>query len=255
MSNQLINLKTISPQIPRSLDYRLTNYRRDRRLRLMQAMATVSLTGCSVTAELCELMENDLGLMPGNHSVRNAFTKDLPETGLAITETYRFIGPSKLSLTRLTDIGHKVCAEIGLKTIDSEWDQMIRGHNGLQFPRHTLGVLAFAYQARRRGRKVTLLPYTGTPVEPDLLVSQEDDEPIYVEFETRARSRGEKWYKNRLWNTYVAIATFTASIRRALVQECKEIPVRGQATDLQTLVQQEKLGLPGNLWQEKWGRW
>jgi hypothetical protein len=255
MNNQPINLKLISYQAPHSLDHVLINYRRDRRQRLLQAMTTVAGSGCSVTAELCELMENNLGLMPGNHSIRNAFTKDLLETGLAITETYRFIGPSKLSLTRLTDIGHKVCAEMGLKTVESEWDQMIRGHNGLQFPRHTLGVLAFAYQARRRGWKVVLLPYTGTPVEPDLLVSRKDDEPIYVEFETKARARGEKWYKNRLWNTYVAVATFTASIRRALVQECKEVPVRGLATDLQTLVQQDKLGVPGSLWQEKWGRW
>jgi hypothetical protein len=255
MNNQSLNLSAVSHQAPHSLDHVLINYRRDRRQRILQALATVALSGCSVTAELCELMENDLGLMPGNHSVRNAVTKDLAATGLAITETHGFIGPSKVGLTRLTPIGQKICAEMGLKTVDSEWDQMIRGHNGLQFPRHTLGVLAFAYQARRRGWKVVLLPYTGTPVEPDLLVSQKDDEPIYVEFETRARSRGEKWYKNRLWNTYVAVATFTAAIRRALVQECKEVPVRGQATDLQTILQQDKLGALGSLWQEKWGRW
>jgi len=255
MTNLPLNLKAIFHQAPRSMDYLLSEFRRDRRQRLLQALATVAMSGCSVTAELCELMENDLGLMPGNHSVRNTLTKDLSATGLAITETCRFIGPSKMGLIRLSEVGRKVCAEMGVQTVDSEWDQMIRGHNGLQFPRHTLGVLAFAYQARRRGWKVVLLPYTGTPVEPDLLVSQKDDEPIYVEFETRARSRGEKWYKNRLWNTYVAVATFTVAIRRALVQECKEVPVRGQATDLQTLAQQERLGALGNLWQEKWGRW
>lgn len=255
MNNQPLNLKTTALHAPRSLDYLLMKYRRDRRQRILQALATVSLTGRSVTAELCELMENDLGLMPGNHSIRNAFVKDLVETGLAVTETYRFIGPSKLGLTRLTARGQRVCAEMGIDTVDSEWDQMIRGHNGLQFPRHTLGVLALAYHARRRGWKVVLLPYTGTPVEPDLLISQKDDDPIYVEFETKARSRGEKWYKARVWNTYVAVAAFTAAIRKQVVQECKEVPVRGLATDLQTIIQQEKLGSRGCLWQEKWGRW
>ena len=250
-----INLKNITPQSPRSIDYQLANYRQDRRQRLLQALTTVALTGCSVTAELCELMEKNLGLMPGNHSVRNAFTNDLPEAGLAITEAQHFIGPSKLGLTRLTDIGRKACAEMSLKPVDSEWDQMIRGHSGLQFPRHTLGVLAFTYQARRYGWNVVLLPYTGTPVEPDLLVIQKDDDPIYVEFETRARSRDEKWYKNRRWNTYVAVATFTAAMRKALVLECKEVPVRGFATDLQTLTQREMLESPGTLWLEKWGCW
>ena len=255
MTDIPINLKNISPQSPRSIDYQLANYRQDRRQRLLQALATVALTSYSVTAELCELMEKNLGLMPGNHSVRNAFTKDLPGAGLAITEAQHFIGPSKLGLTRLTDIGRKVCAEMGLKPVDAEWDQMIRGHNGLQFPRHTLGVLALACQARRYGWTVVLLPYTGTPVEPDLLVTEKDNEPIYVEFETRARSRDEKWYKNRRWNTYVAVATFTPAMRKALVLECKEVPVRGFATDLQTLTQQERPGLPDTLWQEKWGRW
>jgi hypothetical protein len=116
-------------------------------------------------------------------------------------------------------------------------------------------VLASAYQARRRGWQVALLPYTGTPVEPDLLLTKGELDPIYVEFETRARGRDAKWYKNRRWNGYVALVTYTASARRSLVQECKEIPVSGLATDLQSLVQPHPSGEVGSLWRETWGHW
>jgi hypothetical protein len=253
MNELPIILENISHRSPASINYILINYRRERRQRLLQALALMALTGFAVVPELCALMETSLRLTPGNHSVRNAFTRDLPATGLVVLETPQFIGPSRLGLVRLTELGRRTCPELGMEVAVSEWEQLILKHNGLQFPRHTLGVLAFAYQARRRGWNVMLLPSTVTPVEPDLQVSLNGNDCAYVEFETRARAHNQKWEKSNRWNKYVAVATFTAAMRRVLVDECQNFPMRGQATDLETLSKDGDA--LGDLWQERWGRW
>lgn len=249
-------LEDVSHYSSRAIDYILVNYRQDRRRRLLQALAVVALTGLPVIPELCTLITDSLGLSPKNHSIRTAFSVDLPASGLAISETPQFIGPSRLGLIRLTDVGRKACADLGLEVTLSEWERLIRDHNGLQFPRHTLGVLAFAYQARRRGWEVQLLPRTGMPVEPDLQVSMNGKDSLYVEFETRARSHKKKWAKISRWTRSVGVATFSSAMRNVLVEECQDFSLRGKAADLETLSQEGKGGRAlGDLWKERWGRW
>jgi hypothetical protein len=199
-------------------------------------------------------MELALGLSPDNRSVQQVFHADLPELGLAIKEAPYFIRSSRLILLRLSDQGSQACQELGWPVIKSEWDRLICSHEGLLYPRHTLGLLAFCWQARQRDWRTELLPQVKASLELDVLVSKGGGN-IYAEFEIRAHEKLEKWKKSYQFQGFIGLCSFTPKTRIGLVQECKCCHVSGFATDLRVLTQSVHHTEIGTLWAEKWGPW
>jgi len=51
--------------------------------------------------------------------------------GLATKKTPYFIRSSRLALFRLSDLGCRACRELGWPVAESEWERLIRSHEGL----------------------------------------------------------------------------------------------------------------------------
>ncbi len=226
--------------------------RRDRRERILQGLYILAATGLSVGQELRAVMEIILGVSPGSLSIQQVFHTDLPALGLVIKETPYFIRSSRLALFRLSELGRQACQKLGWPVVESEWDRLIRSHEGLLYPRHTLGLLAFCWQARLRDWRTELLPQVNASLEPDELVSKGGVE-IYVEFEIRAHEKLEKWKKACRFQGFVALCSFMPKTRISMARECKSDHVSGFATDLQTLTQSTYNSRISSLWCEKWG--
>lgn len=173
---------------------------------------------------------------------------------MMIKETPYFIRSSRLALFRLSDLGRQACLEMGWPEVESEWERLIRSHEGLLYPRHTLGLLAFCQQARLRDWRTELLPQVNASLEPDVLVSKGGVD-IYTEFEIRAHEKLEKWKKVNRFQGFIALCSFTPKTRTGLVRECKFSHVPGFATDLYILTQSVHHTEIGTLWAEKWGPW
>ena len=237
-------------RLPPSLQA-LQAIRRDRRLRILQGLYILAASGLSVGAELRAVMELALGLSPDNRSVQQVFHADLPALGLVVKETPYFIRSSRLALLRLSEQGRKAGRELGWIVVESEWERLIRSHEGLLFPRHTLGLLAFCWQARLRGWRVEILPQVGASLEPDVLISKGRVD-IYVELEIQKHGKLEKWKKVYAFQGFVALCSFVPQARFRLTTECKNVRLSGIATDLQTLVKIIKYQGFGGLWFGKW---
>jgi len=248
-----ISFPPMSASLPPSLQA-LQSIRRDRRERILQGLYLLATTGLSVGQELRAVMEIVLGVSPGSLSIQQVFHADLPAMGLAIKETPYFIRSSRLALFRLSDLGRQACLEMGWPVVESEWERLIRSHEGLLYPRHTLGLLAFCWQARLRDWRTELLPQANATLEPDVLVFKGRVD-IYVEFEIRAHEKLEKWKKVNRFQGFVALCSFTPKTRASLAQECKLSHVPGLATDLQTLIQRVHNPEGGSLWAVKLGQY
>jgi hypothetical protein len=99
-----------------------------------------------------------------------------------------------------------------------------------------VGLLAFAWQARRRGYNPTLLPGRVNSVYPDLCLWYGEPQPLYAEFETRARAKHWKWRRLGRALGQVHVCTFNQVQRRRMVAECLAARVDVRATDLETLL-------------------
>ena len=253
MQSREIVFPPMPAQLPSSL-HALQAIRRDRRQRLLQGLYILAASGLSVGMELRAVMETALGVSPGSLSVQQVFHVDLPALGLVVKETPYFIRSSRLALLRLSEMGRRVCWELGWPVIESEWERLIRSHEGLLFPRHTLGLLAFCWQARLRGWQVELLPWVSASLEPDLLVSKGGVD-IYAEFEVQAHGKLEKWKKVCLFQGFVALCSFMPSTRLSLTAECQNIRLPGIAADMQTHFQSVNSLNFDRLWIDQWGTW
>lgn len=247
-----VSFPPIPASLPASLQA-LQSIRRDRRERILQGLYLLAATGLSVGQELRAVMEIILGVSPGSLSIQQVFHADLPALGLVIKETPYFIRSSRLALFRLSDLGRQACLELGWPLVESEWERLIRSHEGLLYPRHTLGLLAFCWQARLRDWRVELLPKVKESLEPDILVTKGEAD-IYTEFEIRAHEKLEKWRKNYHFQGFVALCSFDLGTRTSLITECKKKKIPGIGTDLHTLTQSPRM-ISYMLWNEKWGKW
>jgi hypothetical protein len=244
------------PPMPASLPHSLQalqSIRRDRRERILQGLYLLAATGLSVCQELRAVMEIILEILPGSLSIQQVFHADLPALGLVVKETPYFIRSSRLALLRLSERGHLACQDMGWPVVESELERLIRSHEGLLYPRHTLGLLAFCWQARLRDWRTELLPQVDASLEPDVLVSKSGVN-IYAEFEIRAHEKLEKWKKVYRFQGFVTLCSFTPKTRTGLVHECKLSGVSGFATDLHMLTQGAYDPVLSSLWAEKWGQ-
>ena len=236
---------------PERLHRGIAGLQRTRQVRTLQGLYLLATSGLALGLELRQALGRQLGMDPEGGSLKRLFRVDLPGLDLAACETLDFINGSRLAVLRLNPEGKALSRALNWPVVENEWERLVRQHAGLRYPQHTVGLLAFCYHARLRDWQVTLLPQVNANVEPDARVTK-GSQSCYVEFEVRPHGKLEKWQKSDAFQGSVAIATFTPSLRAGLVQECRDVRVPGQATDLQTLAQAARRQAPGPLWLEAW---
>ena len=178
------------------------------------------------------------GVGPRSGSTKRVFRK-LITVGLITDESIKIERGEKRGLAlwflRLTDKGRALCEALGWPVIESEWDRLIRLHQGDKLKSHTLAVLYFAFLARARGWQVTVMPDDlagNTP--PDVLIVKGKEQHL-VEVELGTRDLTRKWQNLQSAQGYAAICALDLDGRKRLVNDCKLAGIPGKATDLETL--------------------
>lgn len=253
MITPMIDIPPMPAEFPGLLGRSFSEMRKDHRRRCFQGFYVLATSGLAVGMELRQVLADALGLQPENGSLFRVLMETLPGLGLAVKSTPVYLGHSRLALLRLTDPGRRFAYALGWQPVKNEWDQLIEGHYGLRYPRHTVGLLAFAMHARLRDWQVELLPELHRRLLPDVKVFCPGGGHVYVEFERRSRARQAKWRKLVRAQGFVAIATFSTHQRARLIKEAKLVSPAGVACDLVALVKQQHSGNPGPLWLESWG--
>jgi hypothetical protein len=209
--------------------------------------------GWSLRLEILTVVGRFAKVSPRSGSLKRIFVNGLSANGLvegAVLSMNLSKGQTRLAVLRLTEEGKDLCRMLGWEPIESEWERLIRLHDGDRQEAHTAAVQAFAYHARRRSWRAEVLPSVeGTKSQPDALV-EKDDERIYVEVEL-GEDKPAKWRNLAELQGFVAVCAATADKRVRLVADCKLDGLKGMATDIETLIQ-ESGGIVGRLWDERW---
>jgi len=229
--------------------------RRDRRERLLQGLYVLARTGFSLAMELRMVTEANLFLAPGNRSVQRVFMNDLQESGLVEFQKQALYRSARVMLLRLSPTGQELCHQLNWSPVQSEWDQLIIKHRGEDLTSHTAGLLTFCFHARLRDWQVMLLPEVDPTIEPDARLTKSNFQPLYVEFETAPHDKLEKWKKSYQFQRMVALCTFTPTLCKQMVRECRQARASVVATDLHTLGKLARHSSVGMLWQTSWQNW
>ena len=232
----------------------LTTLRWRRGSMMLYLMATC---GINAHLEMDVFVAKREGLSYRSNSTKKPL-ENLAAAGLVIAETLRMeVGDFRtaLKLARLTDEGRQLCDALGWPVVESDWDRLIRLHQGLQQPRHTLAVLYFALLARVRGWTTEIIPESGGSADPDILVTKGDDRYfVEVELGTRGSEKQTAKWKN-LADTQgrVAICAPNVKTRERLAKDCRLAKLPGVATDLATLVAKKYYEAKDEpLWLKEW---
>ena len=215
----------------------LTDLRWRRGSMLLFLMAS---RGMNAHLELDALIAQREGLSYRSNSTKKPL-ENLAAAGLVIAETLRMETDdfrTALKLTRLTDTGRELCQALDWPVIESDWERLIRLHQGLAQPRHTLAVLYFALLARVRGWATEIVPDVDGSAAPDMRVAK-DELNLYVEVELGSRGdqkQTAKWQHLADLQGRVAICAPNVTVRERLVKDCQLAKISGVATDLATLV-------------------
>jgi len=226
----------------------------DRYRRQCKSLYLLSAYGYGSRLESDYLVGMSEGLASRSGSLRGAID-ELAERGLAVeqaltVETEGF--KTSLTVHRLSKEGRELCGLFGWQVIESEWERLIRMHEGERFPQHTLGVLAFALHARVRGWQAQVLPEVQGHAAPDVRI-EKGEESFYVEVEMGDRRKDDKWRTLAAMQGRVALCAATIAQRQQLATDCRRMKLSGLATDLQSLVQQRlPIEKPEVFWEETW---
>ena len=146
---------------------------------------------------------------------------------------------TNLVVWKLTADGRRLAqALFNAEPIETNWERVVRRHQGDEQIGHTLGLLLFEVYARQRGARVKLLPDVDCPTPPDLVIEYAGQR-MYVEVELSEKENPAKWRNLAALNTgHIAVCAGNAAQRARLVGDCKQLGLSGAATDLQTLVQE-----------------
>lgn len=160
-------------------------------------------------------------------------------------------------IIELTEEGKTYCRAYGWEPIESDWEILKKHHQGEKQLKHSAAVLLFAFHARVRGWKVTLVPKAAGETkpydpdyDPDIRITKANIQ-MMVEVETnKVRKKVEKWLISGSAQRYAAICTLTPARRESLEKEVLQANVRCFSTDFRYL----NLHLinaplnPGDLW-------
>ena len=229
--------------------------------RLAQATVLIATDSHSTYVDLAEQLTPLWRLQSRGGGLHRLLAEYLPRYGLAVSEAIHTVGRrGELGLIRLTCQGKALARALGVEPVaETDWERIIRLHQGEQQAGHAALLLRFDLIMRRRGGRTTLLPKVNDPLfQPDILI--EFDEPpigpqrVYVEVEGKPRRpRPQKWQNQARYQGFVALCAKTPAGRASLVKQCQEAKVAVIATDLETLIKQKNRVEPiGPLWLEHW---
>ena len=225
--------------------------------RVIMALKTLAETGVSTALDLLLLLSKKTSVSPRANSLRNVVYGALADEQVPhrMVENKTIMLPFnavvKLRVLYLTDYGKDLCRALGVEPVESDWEKIVRLHNGEAQSQHAALVLMAAYQARLRGWKAEVMPFDPqeTPwFQPDLKVTDPEGWFYYCEVETRSRDNPDKWARMRQANLIVP----TPTTRHWMVRRLKDMGIPGRATDLRTLAQQARAGDLSRFWLEKW---
>lgn len=205
-----------------------------------QAMVLRILAECgfSIRHEILSYLGTELDIDPTSGSLKDLIEKTLKKNNFvesALLDVNIANSRTRLRVVRLKDDGRKLCEKLGWEPIESDWERLIRLHNGLKQKQHTAAVLTFAYQARLRGWEVQVLPeFEDKRFEPDVLVKC-GGKKVLVEVEL-GLNKTKKWQRLSEEQGYVGICAPTKKRRERLVRECLALKIHGIVTDLETLI-------------------
>lgn len=206
--------------------------------------------------EIDDVQATLAGLSASSGSLRRVLD-NLIEANFLVTEKLVLNSPkSSLKLVRLTADGLRLYKTLfGLDPAETDWERLIRLHEGERFPEHTLAVLIFALHARKRGWGTQVLPQVESiNAVPDLAVRR-GDQTLYVEVELSKKESPTKWRNQADLNSgKVALCAATPEGRKRLVGDCRLAHLLGLATDLETLVKVkfQTIDETTPLWLEEW---
>jgi hypothetical protein len=225
-------------------------FRQTRWERICEILHELASQPAASRYEVLRTIANRHDIRADSRSMR-APVQDLVQLGLVEVQTYRVVWTYSLALLRLTEQGQALCRSFGWQVCESEWERLIRLHDGEHQTRHTAAVLAVSLNARLRGWQTYVVPNTKhTRFYPDLLIKK-GNQRLYVEVELGSRKQ-EKWELHQRIQGFVALCAKTPASRDSLIRECQKLGIGGLATDLYTLVEQRHE--PGSfLWYEEWG--
>jgi len=214
----------------------------------LDALRIMGLCGCAVWREISDaittIFEPPLDRGEIGPGLARRAVNDLVRLGWVEKATPKLYRNMTLTLVRLTDTGWKAADEV-LMVEDwpilhperSEWDMVQQDHRG-GGEAHTVGLLALAWQGRRRGWNVRLCPKQVTwvdrilPCEPDAVVWKLNGGKMtsirFVEFETQARGKIDKWLK---YDQDVPLLVAALTHRRA-ISLAREIDATGGEMDV-----------------------
>lgn len=215
--------------------------------------------GLNVQIEIGKYIGDATGAQYRSGSIRRVF-EALESSGLIVrqTLTMHVTGntPSRLALARLSAEGKRFCQALGWQVVESEWERLIRLHEGDAQEEHTMAVLLFASAARLRGWTVAVLPddVDHHSARPDLAIAK-GEERLYVEVEigTRLHDANAKWRMNADLNGgRVVLVARNVEDRQTLIADCRHIADHGLATDIETLIASKFVESDPPLWAEEW---
>ncbi len=206
--------------------------------------------------EIADVLACISGASPGSGSLRRILD-DLGEKGFVIAEKLALSAPrSALKLLRLSPDGARLFEVLfSQPPLETDWERLIRLHEGERFPEHTLAVLIFALHARKRGWATQVLPPVDeTNAIPDLRIWH-SEQHFYVEVELGQKENPAKWRNQAELNGgKVALCAATPATRQRLTGDCRLDHLSGLATDLETLVKVKYATIHAEtpLWLEEW---
>lgn len=238
-----------SDQPPKELGVK----RRDVWERMQAGLYLMATTGWSVVQELMAGLSERYGIQPNADSLHRIFRLHLFQAGLIHYQILPHLIKNGLAVVRLTNIGKAISSTLGWPIFHSDWERLIEHHNGEEQPRHTAMVLDFAWQARRRGYKVEVMPAVESQfIMPDVYVERGAADKAFVEVE-RGRSKPEKWLNLIALQGYIGVCVMTQERRTIICKnELQLLGVGGLATDLETLKKYIKGVDIHRLWVEYW---
>jgi hypothetical protein len=181
--------------------------------------------------------------------VQNVFRRELLDTEMIEAQNFSYVNSHKLVAVRLTQYGQECCRELGWEPCENEWEALLRRHDGYDQPRHTGSVLLFAFAARTRGWKTTMLPVTEhSNLFPDLMIEKQGKRH-YVEVELGDRKYA-KWNNYKKYLGQAALCAVSERSRNTLIRECRSAGLDGVATDLLYLARTHDPQSP--LWLQTW---
>jgi hypothetical protein len=255
----------VMPKIPKAYEHRWQvrgqMSRADEELHLKRrGMVLKCLAeGLNVQAEIGRYVGDATGSQYRSGAIRRVF-EALEESGLILMQTLSMAVsgnmPTRLAVARLTEEGKAFCKALGWQVVESEWERLLRLHEGEKQEEHVLSILLFAASARLRGRQAEVLPEVEGYARPDLVIRR-GDERVYVEVETGTRLHEDngKWRMNAALNGgRVALVARNVEERRVLVADCRHVAEHGMATDVETLilVRFNEVSETTPLWAEVW---